>query len=146
MIWKNNLLTALHCCISYNCKKSSASNENLPTMVWIVFWGGITKRFPWWFRAACNVEDLGLILGSRRSLGEGNDNPLMFLPGESHGQRSLVGYSPWGHKESDTTEQLSNTTGEIMAKSLSLLKSVIGELWGRVVWLFILCVNLVILC
>ena len=26
------------------------------------------------------------------------------LPGESHGQRSLVGYSPWGRKESDTTE------------------------------------------
>ena len=26
------------------------------------------------------------------------------LPGEFHGQRSLVGYSPWGHKESDTTE------------------------------------------
>ena len=31
----------------------------------------------------------------------------VFLPGESHGQRSLVGYSPWGLKESDTTEQLS---------------------------------------
>ena len=31
----------------------------------------------------------------------------VFLPGESHGQRSLVGYSPWGHKESDVTEQLS---------------------------------------
>ena len=29
---------------------------------------------------------------------------LLFLPGESHGQRSLVGYSPWGHKESDMTE------------------------------------------
>ena len=28
----------------------------------------------------------------------------VFLPGELHGQRSLVGYSPWGHKESDTTE------------------------------------------
>ena len=27
-----------------------------------------------------------------------------FLPGESHGQKSLVGYSPWDHKESDTTE------------------------------------------
>ena len=27
-----------------------------------------------------------------------------FLPGGSHGQRSLVGYSPWGHKESDRTE------------------------------------------
>ena len=28
----------------------------------------------------------------------------VFLPGESHGQRSLEGYSPWGHKELDTTE------------------------------------------
>ena len=30
----------------------------------------------------------------------------VFLSGESHGQRSLAGYSPWGRKESDTTEQL----------------------------------------
>ena len=30
----------------------------------------------------------------------------VFSPGESHGQRSLVGYSPWGHKELDRTEQL----------------------------------------
>ena len=30
----------------------------------------------------------------------------VFLPGESHGQRSLAGYSPWGHKESDKTERL----------------------------------------
>ena len=30
----------------------------------------------------------------------------VFLPGESCGQRSLVNYSPWGHKESDMTEQL----------------------------------------
>ena len=28
----------------------------------------------------------------------------VLLPGEFHGQRSLVGYSPWGHKESDMTE------------------------------------------
>ena len=32
----------------------------------------------------------------------------VFFPGESHGQRSLVGYSPWSPKESDTTEQLNN--------------------------------------
>ena len=32
----------------------------------------------------------------------------VFLPGEFHGQRSLVGYSPWGHKESDTTEHMSS--------------------------------------
>ena len=31
----------------------------------------------------------------------------LFLPGEIHGQRSLAGYSPWGHKESDMTKQLS---------------------------------------
>ena len=37
-------------------------------------------------------------------------NPSVFtpalLPGKSHGQRSLIGYSPWGRKESDTTERL----------------------------------------
>ena len=32
----------------------------------------------------------------------------VFLPGDSHGQRSLVGCSPWGHRESDTTEQLNH--------------------------------------
>ena len=30
----------------------------------------------------------------------------VFLPGEFHEQRSLVGYSPWGHKQLDKTEQL----------------------------------------
>ena len=30
----------------------------------------------------------------------------VLLPGKSHGRRSLVGCSPWGHKESDTTERL----------------------------------------
>ena len=33
----------------------------------------------------------------------------VFFPGEFHGQRSLVAYSPWGHKESDMTEQLTDT-------------------------------------
>ena len=44
------------------------------------------------------------IPGSGRPPGEGIGNALVFLPGESHGGKSLVGYSPWGHKESDTTE------------------------------------------
>ena len=58
--------------------------------------------------SACNAGDLGLIPGLGRSHGERNDSPLQysFLPGESHGRRSLVGYSPRGHKESDTTERL----------------------------------------
>ena len=33
----------------------------------------------------------------------------VFLPGESHGQKRLVGYSPWGRKELDVTEQLTHT-------------------------------------
>ena len=33
--------------------------------------------------------------------------PPVFFPGDSHGQRSLAGYSSWGFKESDTTEWLS---------------------------------------
>ena len=58
--------------------------------------------------SACNAGDLGSIPGLGRSR-EGNGNPLIFLPEESHGQRSLVCYSPWGSKESDTTEQLTQT-------------------------------------
>ena len=51
-------------------------------------------------------EKKGSIPGSGRSPGGGHGNPLQaaFMPGESHGQRSLAGYSPRGHKESDTTE------------------------------------------
>ena len=41
------------------------------------------------------------------NLGEVKWQPTpVLLPGESHGGRSLVGYSPWGHKESDRTERL----------------------------------------
>ena len=41
----------------------------------------------------------------------------VFLPGESHGQRSLAGYSPWGHKESDMTEQLTLSLSFFMPTS-----------------------------
>ena len=52
-----------------------------------------------------NAGDEGSIPGWGRSPGEGNCNSTpQFLPGKFHGQRSLAGYSPWGHKESDTTE------------------------------------------
>ena len=58
--------------------------------------------------------DTGSILEAERSPGGENDNPLVFLPGKSHGQRSLVGYSPWGHKESDMTKRLSTHTLQIL--------------------------------
>ena len=44
---------------------------------------------------ASDLRDVSLILGSGRFPGGGHGNPLLvFLPGESHGQRSLTGYSP----------------------------------------------------
>ena len=53
---------------------------------------------------ADDAIDSGSIPGLGRSPGKGNGNPLQYLPGKFHGQRSLAGYSPWGHKKSDTTE------------------------------------------
>ena len=54
--------------------------------------------------------DLGSISGLGRSPGGGHGNPLQHSCLENpHGQRSPVGYSPWGYKESDMTEQLSTT-------------------------------------
>ena len=51
-----------------------------------------------------DIRDTGSIPGSGRSPGGGTGNPLQyFSPGKFHGQ-SLMGYSPWGCKESDTTE------------------------------------------
>ena len=55
--------------------------------------------------SACNAADPGSIPGLGRSTGEEKWLPTpLFLPGESHGQKSLLGYSPWGRKELDTTE------------------------------------------
>ena len=51
-----------------------------------------------------NAGDPGLILGSERSPGEVNGNPILFLSAEFHGWRSPASYHPWGHKELDTTE------------------------------------------
>ena len=54
---------------------------------------------------AGDTGDTGSIPGSGTSPG-GKKWQLspVFLPGKSHGQRTLVGYSPWGHTELDTTE------------------------------------------
>ena len=58
--------------------------------------------------STCNAGDLGSIPRLGRSPGGGHGNPLQYSCLENpHGQRSLAGYSPWGLKESDTTEQLS---------------------------------------
>ena len=57
--------------------------------------------------SACNAGDLVLIPGLGRFPGEGNGNPLQYFCLENPiDRRSLVGYSPWGRRESDVTERL----------------------------------------
>ena len=63
----------------------------------------LVKNLP---TSAEDFRDSGSIPGSGRSPGRGHGNPLQYSCLENpHGQRSLVGYSPQGHKESDTTEE-----------------------------------------
>ena len=75
-----------------------------PTWMWAVGFPGCSDGK----ESACNVGDLGLIprLGSSPAGGHGNPLQYPYLE-NSHEQRSLAGYSPWGHKESDMTERLS---------------------------------------
>ena len=65
--------------------------------------------------SAGDTGDETWIPGLGKSPGERSGNPGL-LPGKSHGQRSLVGYSPWGRKESDTTERLHFTLNQWIFK------------------------------
>ena len=59
--------------------------------------------------STCNVGDLGSIPGSGRAPGKINWQPTpVFLPGESHRQRSLAGYSPQGRKSRTRLSALSH--------------------------------------
>ena len=60
--------------------------------------------------SAGDIRGMGLIPGLGRFPQRRAWQPTpVFLPGESHGQRSLAGYSPWSHKGSDVTERLTRT-------------------------------------
>ena len=64
----------------------------------------------WWILSARDTHSLVLSnclvwLMEKRQRRRCHPTPVL-LPGKSHGQRSLVGCSPWGHEESDTTERL----------------------------------------
>ena len=65
------------------------------------------KRLPWWLsgeESVCNAGDQGSIPGSGRTPGRQQQPTPVFLPGESHEQKSLAGYSLWGGREMDMTE------------------------------------------
>ena len=74
--------------------RSPWRRERLPTPVFLGFPGGSDSK-----ESACNAGDLGLIPGLGRSSEGGHGTPLQYSCLEnSNGQRSLAGYSPWGHK------------------------------------------------
>ena len=58
----------------------------------------------------------------------------VLLPGESHGGRSLVGYSPWGRKELDTTERLHLTTQTAFLGGSVVKNPVVGMWVGSLGW------------
>ena len=67
--------------------------------------------------SACSVGDLGSIPGVGKLFWRREWQPIpVVLPGGSHGQRSLVGYSPWDHKELDITEWLTSTHTHMQLK------------------------------
>ena len=69
--------------------------------------------------SACNAGDWGSIPGLGRSPGEGHGDPLQYSGLENpHGQKSLMGYSPWGRKESGITEWLKNNNGKPIDRKL----------------------------
>ena len=65
--------------------------------------------------STCSAGDLGLIPVLGRSPRGGHGNPLQYSCLENpHGQRSLADYSPWGCRESDTTERLSTRCEDLV--------------------------------
>ena len=81
-------------------EKYPSALELHSTLVRRAFPGGSDDK-----ESACNVGDLGSIPGLGRCPGERNGNPLQYS-GLENPMEDLAGYSPWGGKESDTTEQL----------------------------------------
>ena len=70
------------------------------------------------------VRDVSSIPVLGRSPEERNGNPLQYsCLGNPRGQRSLVGYSPWGHRESDRTERLSTAQSASAVNGSDLLVS-----------------------
>ena len=84
------------------CWQSNVSTFYMLSRLVLGFPGGLDGKV-----SACNAGEPGLIPGLGRPPWRRKWQPTpVLLPGKFRGQTSLVDYSPWGHKELDTTEQL----------------------------------------
>ena len=102
--------------------------DRLPTPDILGFLGGSHGK-----ESACNAGELGSIPGLGRSPGGWHGNPLQYSCLENpHGQRSLVGHSPWGHKELDTTKQLSTAQhNDSFCLNLPVNQSALEQSWRK---------------
>ena len=78
------------------------------------------SRWPSGKESACQVEDAGDVgsiplVGKMLCSRKWQPTPV-FLPGKSHRQKILEGYSPWGHRESDMIERLNNNKCSFVCK------------------------------
>ena len=91
--------------------------RNLPLTSQFIFLSGLPSDSDGQ-ESACNAGDQGLILGWKDPLKKEMEPIPVFLPGEFHGQRSLMGYSSWGCKELDRTERLtlSLSCGRVLSR------------------------------
>ena len=100
MVWerKSNQRGKLHCClILRNCH--SNTNFQQPPPRWV-------SRHEHQGKILHQQKDYILLKVQKMVWRQQWQPTPALVPGKSHGQRGLVGYSPWGHKELDTTEQL----------------------------------------
>ena len=85
--------------------------------------------------SACNAGAMGaadLIPGSGRSPGKGNSYPLQYSCLEGpHGPRSLVGYSPWGHKELDMTDTTEHACTRVQPTEYCIKDRTLLPRWGQ---------------
>ena len=92
-------------------------------------------RWSWWLRICLQCRRLRFEFWVRKIPWRRKwQTTPVFSPGEFHGQRRLVGYSPWGHKESDMTEHTAQpfTETESDKPNLGPLGGVVGSLLGKI--------------
>ena len=103
-------------CISFpwpqlhtNCSRERFYRDTVKT--WASQVTRVVKILP---ANAEDARDVGSIPGSGKSPGGGNSNPLQYSCRKSHGQSSLAGFRPWGHRESDLIEHTHTHTQRLL--------------------------------
>ena len=89
-------------CLVFLTKKAMAPHSS--TLAWKIPWTEEPGRLQSMVSWRVGYDWATYFYFSLSCIGEGNGNPLQFLPGESQGRGSLMSFRLWGRTESDTTE------------------------------------------